>query len=213
MNLPRLLAIICYFAILTAPGPALAAPIEMQATEADVKDQGGARQVPEGEQTYSLYTDRGYADRVFFGDIHFHTNLSFDAGLIGTTLDAHAGYRMARGETVVSNTGLPVRLIRPLDFLAITDHAEMIGLAPAIAESDPTLLAEPCNQSHRHSRSAHRPRSRRRDCRFPNRRTDRHQRMLNHPVRVCSRSSAHSRRRCNRSDRHSPEASRLYIRP
>ena len=143
MNRPRLLAILGYVAILTTSGPALAAPTEMQAKTADVGDRGGAGQLHEGEQTYSPYTGRAYADRVFFGDMHFHTNLSFDAGLIGTTLDAHAGYRMARGEMVISNTGLPVRLIRPLDFLAITDHAEMIGLAPAIAESSPILLSEP----------------------------------------------------------------------
>ena len=95
------------------------------------------------ERVYSPYAGRAYADRVFFGDMHFHTNLSFDAGLIGTSLDAHAGFRMARGEKVISNTGQPVQLIRPLDFLVITDHAEMMGLAPAINESNPLLLADP----------------------------------------------------------------------
>jgi hypothetical protein len=95
------------------------------------------------EKVYSPYAGRAYADEVFFGDMHFHTDLSFDAGLIGTTLDAHDGFRLARGEKVISNTGQAVQLIRPLDFLAITDHAEMIGLAPAIRESSPILLAEP----------------------------------------------------------------------
>ena len=95
------------------------------------------------DEVYSPYVGRAYPDEVFFGDMHFHTNLSFDAGLIGTTLSAHDGFRMARGETVTSNTGQPIQLIRPLDFLAITDHAEMIGLAPAIRESSPILLAEP----------------------------------------------------------------------
>jgi hypothetical protein len=95
------------------------------------------------KKVYSPYAGRAYADRVFFGDMHFHTDLSFDAGLIGTTLDAHAGYRMARGEKVISNTGQPVQLIRPLDFLVITDHAEMSGLAPAIRESSPLLLSDP----------------------------------------------------------------------
>ncbi len=95
------------------------------------------------EEVYSPYAGRAYADRVFFGDMHFHTNLSFDAGLIGTTLDAHDGFRMARGEKVISNTGQPVQLIRPLDFLVITDHAEMMGLAPAIRESSPILMADP----------------------------------------------------------------------
>ncbi|MCP4780630.1 MAG: DUF3604 domain-containing protein [Hyphomicrobium sp.] len=95
------------------------------------------------KKVYSPYAGRAYADRVFFGDMHFHTNLSFDAGLIGTTLDAHAGFRMARGEKVISNTGQPVQLIRPLYFLVITDHAEMTGLAPAIRESSPILMADP----------------------------------------------------------------------
>jgi hypothetical protein len=92
---------------------------------------------------YSPYAGRAYPDQVFFGDMHFHTDLSFDAGLIGTTLTAHEGYRMARGEKVISNTGQPIQLIRPLDFLVITDHAEMIGLASSIRESSPILLSEP----------------------------------------------------------------------
>ncbi|MGB6855165.1 MAG: DUF3604 domain-containing protein, partial [Thermoanaerobaculia bacterium] len=95
------------------------------------------------ERVYSPYAGRAYADQVFFGDMHFHTNLSFDAGLIGTSLDVHDGYRMARGEKVISNTGQPVQLIRPLDFLVITDHAELLGLASAIYESNPLLLADP----------------------------------------------------------------------
>jgi hypothetical protein len=94
-------------------------------------------------EVYSPYVNRAYPDQVLFGDSHFHTNLSFDAGLIGTTLDAHAGFRFARGEKVISNTGQPVQLIRPLDFLVITDHAEFIGLAPLIQASDPVLLSDP----------------------------------------------------------------------
>ncbi len=95
------------------------------------------------ERVYSPFAFRDYPDDVLFGDTHFHTNLSVDAGLVGTTLGVDEGFRFARGETVISNSGLPVQLIRPLDFLAITDHAEMIGLAPQIQTSDPALLADP----------------------------------------------------------------------
>ena len=35
---------------------------------------------------------------------------------------------------------MPARLNRPLDFLVVSDHAENLGLAPAIAESNPELL-------------------------------------------------------------------------
>ncbi len=97
----------------------------------------------EQERVYSPYADRDYPDQVFFGDTHVHTNLSPDAGLIGTTLDVHAAYRFARGETVVSNTGQRIQLVRPLDFLVVTDHAEYIGLAPMIRDANPILLSVP----------------------------------------------------------------------
>ncbi|MBW2697950.1 MAG: DUF3604 domain-containing protein, partial [Deltaproteobacteria bacterium] len=112
---------------------AVASPVEMVVTEADF----------ESERVYSPFVGRSYPDQVLFGDTHFHTNLSFDAGLVGTTLGVDEGYRFARGEKVISNTGQPVQLIRPLDFLVITDHAELIGLAPMIQESNPALLADP----------------------------------------------------------------------
>jgi hypothetical protein len=95
----------------------------------------------DSDPVYSPYVNRAYPDRVLFGDTHFHTNLSPDAGLLGTTLTPEEGFRFARGEKMISNTGQPVQLIRPLDFLAITDHAEYIGLAPMIRESNPILLA------------------------------------------------------------------------
>jgi len=90
---------------------------------------------------YSPYADKAYPDRVLFGDTHVHTTLSPDAGLLGTTLSVDDAYRFARGETVVSNTGQRVQLIRPLDFLVIADHAEYVGLAPMIRDADPLLLA------------------------------------------------------------------------
>lgn len=128
----RLLSRVC-LAISLLPLPAQSQQLDRVINVDDVAER----------QVYSPFVGRNYADQVLFGDLHFHTNLSFDAGLIGTTLDAHDGFRMARGEVVKSNTGLPVQLIRPLDFLAITDHAEMMGLAPAIRESSPLLTSDP----------------------------------------------------------------------
>ncbi len=90
---------------------------------------------------YSPYAFRNFPDKVFFGDMHIHSNLSPDAGLLGTSLTAADVYRAARGETVMSNTGQPFRLVRPLDFLVLTDHAEAMGLAPLIRESSPVLLS------------------------------------------------------------------------
>jgi len=113
--------------------PVIGSGQELVITEEDFEDK----------KVYSPYAGRNYPDKVLFGDTHFHTNLSFDAGLVGTRLGVDEGYRFARGEMVTSNTGQPVQLIRPLDFLVITDHAELIGLAPMIQESNPALLADP----------------------------------------------------------------------
>lgn len=90
---------------------------------------------------FSPYAFRDYPDQVLFGDMHIHSNLSPDAGLLGTSLSAEDVYRAARGETVMSNTGQPFRLVRPLDFLVLTDHAEAMGLAPMMRASDPLLLS------------------------------------------------------------------------
>ena len=96
----------------------------------------------DGGKVYSPFVGRDYPDEVLFGDLHFHTEISFDAGLVGTSLSIHDAFRVAQGEKIISNTGQPVQLIRPLDFLAITEHAEMLGIATAMRTSNPRLLAD-----------------------------------------------------------------------
>ncbi|MDX1425809.1 MAG: DUF3604 domain-containing protein, partial [Kiloniellales bacterium] len=66
-----------------------------------------------------------------------------DAGMIGNKLGPDEALRFAKGEKVISSTGLPARLIRPLDFLVVADHAENLGLAPMIEESNLELLRDP----------------------------------------------------------------------
>lgn len=66
---------------------------------------------------YSPFVDRHVPDKVLWGDTHLHTSYSVDAGFFGTTLTPGTAYRFARGEEVVSSTGLRVKLIRPLDWL------------------------------------------------------------------------------------------------
>ena len=100
----------------------------------------GPEDVKLGEKEYSPYLDQGYPDRVYFGDTHLHTSYSTDAGMMGTRLGPEEAYRFARGEEVVSNTGVRARLQRPLDFLVVADHSENLGLAPLIEESNPDLL-------------------------------------------------------------------------
>jgi len=104
------------------------------------QDAGDPSSVTPAGAEYSPYLNYNYPDRVFFGDTHLHTSYSTDAGMFGNTLGPDEAYRFAKGETVTSSTGLRTRLLRPLDWLVVADHAENIGLSPMIAESDANLL-------------------------------------------------------------------------
>ena len=97
--------------------------------------------LPPANVVYSPYPEQNFPDQVFFGDTHLHTAFSPDAGLIGATLTPDDAFRFARGEKVISSTGVPARLARPLDFLVVSDHAENLGLPTAVANRDPELLA------------------------------------------------------------------------
>ncbi|MCZ6589403.1 MAG: DUF3604 domain-containing protein [Alphaproteobacteria bacterium] len=90
---------------------------------------------------YSPYVADHFPNRVLFGDTHLHTSWSADAGLVGATLGPDVAYRISRGEAVTSQLGWKVKLIRPLDFVVVADHAENLGLADFIRRSDPILLA------------------------------------------------------------------------
>ncbi len=85
---------------------------------------------------------QSYPEKLLWGDTHLHTRLSFDAYYLGNkTVDADTAYRFAKGEPVIHPYHRArVQLQTPLDFLAVTDHAELLG-APynLISIRDPRL--------------------------------------------------------------------------
>jgi len=94
-------------------------------------------------KAYSPWAERSFPSRVYWGETHLHTGLSLDAGLFGNTTGPDTAYRLARGEQVVSSTGQPLKLSRPLDFLVVTDHSDMMGIATDIQRGAPNILANP----------------------------------------------------------------------
>jgi hypothetical protein len=93
------------------------------------------------KREYSPYVNDHYPQNVYFGDTHLHTSWSTDAGLVGATLGPDEAYRVSQGEEVTSYSGFKFKLIRPLDFIVVADHAENLGLSDFIRRSDPILLA------------------------------------------------------------------------
>lgn len=84
--------------------------------------------------------------RAFFGELHLHTAMSFDAWTFGTKLGPDDAYTFASGGTVMVpayqlqrqqgidlTQPVPARRAWPLDFAAVTDHSEYLG---AVAQID-----------------------------------------------------------------------------
>ena len=77
------------------------------------------------------YDENGTA---LFGDLHVHTSFSFDAAAISTGATPQDAHNYARGGEIpffpvnaeAEATGR-IKIDRPLDFLAVTDHGEFLG--------------------------------------------------------------------------------------
>jgi hypothetical protein len=98
--------------------------------------------------------DRNALRNVYFGDLHVHTTYSFDAHMFDVRTTPAQAYRFARGDAVAlppldmnGNGTQTVRLERPLDFTAVTDHSEYLGeVETCSTPGSPTYDAPTCQQ-------------------------------------------------------------------
>jgi hypothetical protein len=80
----------------------------------------------------------------YFGDLHVHTKYSFDAYIFNVRATPDDAYRYAKGESIRHAGGYDVRLTdAPLDFLAVTDHSEYLGVLPAMHDPNHPLSKIP----------------------------------------------------------------------
>lgn len=88
-----------------------------------------------------------------FGDLHVHTENSFDAYTFASLATPEDAYRYARGESIAHPAGFSIQLDRPLDFYAVTDHAMLLGVARAAADTSSDIarlpIAEPLHDFNR----------------------------------------------------------------
>lgn len=92
---------------------------------------------PAAPEEYSPVVRDQSATNLYWGDLHLHTRNSADAFTNhneGVTPDD--AFRFAMGQAISASNGMHVRLRRPLDFLAVTDHAEYLGVFPRLKDND-----------------------------------------------------------------------------
>jgi hypothetical protein len=85
-----------------------------------------ANNSPATSQSADARPRRNPLKNAYFGDLHLHTSYSMDAFAFGTRTTPEDSYKYAMGETV-EYMGKPQKRLAPLDFLAVTDHAEYLG--------------------------------------------------------------------------------------
>ena len=81
---------------------------------------------------------------VYFGEQHLHSEMSPDAYAMGVRQTMDDAYRYGMGEEItLSTTGEKFRKATPYDFVALTDHAEYLGVFTQLADPKSALHDNP----------------------------------------------------------------------
>ncbi|WNJ18427.1 DUF3604 domain-containing protein [Pontibacter sp. G13] len=94
-------------------------------TDSDKKDKGSSPNTNQPTQTEGFSETRN----AYFGCMHVHTSYSFDGSINKCITLPDDAYRWAKGESIPGGKGRSDLQIKvPLDFYAVSDHAEFLGI-------------------------------------------------------------------------------------
>jgi len=82
-------------------------------------------------------TDYNPQRNLYWGDLHIHTSFSTDAYINGVRATPEDAYTFVKGGEIEHAAGYGIKLQRPLDFAAVTDHSEYIGVLKATDPDSP----------------------------------------------------------------------------
>jgi hypothetical protein len=78
----------------------------------------------------------------YFGAVHIHTGYSFDAFTNGTITTPSDAYEWAQGKPIPASKYAPdkkIKIVTPLDFYAVADHAEFMGVFNKMSDPNSPL--------------------------------------------------------------------------
>ncbi len=151
------LGLILCLALFAACGPdSTRKAVPVQAEPGMASLAAAARAISPSGRPYSedraACTNREPLRQPLWGELHVHSSLSMDAYLWDVRNGPDATYRFGKGETTffppLDEAGAPIRatqLERPLDFVALTDHASFQGeVALCTQPGTPTYDSPSC---------------------------------------------------------------------
>lgn len=107
----------------------------------------------ETEVNTTRTADYNETKNAYFGDLHIHSSWSFDAFVSNVRTSPDDAYRFGKGEAIPHVSGKDIQLKRPLDFMAVSDHAEYMGALIQMLDSEHPMskisLAEKINNPDR----------------------------------------------------------------
>lgn len=134
--------IICTLAVLSLS-------ISCNQTDSDTSQEFKATQSETEQRIYKPSYAPSNERNAYFGDLHIHTSWSFDAFIYNVRNTPDEAFRYAKGEEIDHYGGKKVKIRKPLDFLAVSDHAEYMGVMMQMLNPDNSLYKNPLAENVR----------------------------------------------------------------